>query len=283
MVKSNSDLNNINPDFLKNKYTVRLAWDGFNSEFINKFINKFIDIKYLDLGTFTDEKISLDFVYKFKKLEGLVFPLWKKCDFILECDKLPKSLYSLNLNVWTKKSIINSIDALNKTNLQHLVISGFEEKDLTILSGLTNLKSLSFKTARIKSLKGIETLTNLKVLSFGGVRSLTDVSDIVTLQKLKFLEFDICWKMQDFSSIGKIKNLEVLHLMDCKNLASIKFVKNMPKLRQLYTLGTTIINDFDTTPAQNIPIFFGSQDNKYNKQYPEKEIIEGQRTESNYL
>ncbi len=278
MIEANSDLNNINPDFLKNKYTVRLAWNDFNSEFINKFI----DIKYLDLGTFTDEKISLDFVYKFKNLEGLVFPLYKDTKFILECDKLPKSLYSLNFNIYSKKKALN-IETLNKTDLEHLTISDFNEKDLTKLSGLTNLKSLSFKTAKIKSLKGIENLINLKVLSFGGVRSLTDISDITTLQKLKFLEFDICWKMQDFSPIGELKELEVLKLMDCKNLSSIKFVKELPNLRQLYTLGTTIINDFDTTFAKDIPVFFGSQDNKYNKQYPEKEIIEEQRTESNYL
>ena len=89
--------------------------------------------------------------------------------------------------------------------------------------------------------------------------------------------------MQDFSPIGDLKDLEVLQLMDCKNLASIKFVKNLPELRQLYTLGTTIINDYDTTPAENIPVFFGSQYVKYNKEFPEKEIKEGQKTESNYL
>lgn len=283
MVKSDSDLENINPDFLKNKYTVRLAWSDFNKVFIEKFIEKFKNVKNLDLGTFTDEVISLDFVYEFKELEGLVFPLFKDTEFILDCSKLPKSLYSLHFQVYSKNKLKN-IEALNKTDLKHLVISDFIEKDLTKLSSLTNLKSLSFKTAKIKSLKGIETLINLKCLSFGGVRSLTDISDIKTLQKLKFLEFDICWKLQDFSPIGKLKELEVLQLMDCKNLASIKFVKELPKLKQLYTLGTTIINDYETTPAKDIPIYFGSRaSNKYNKEYPEKEIKEGQKTWNSYL
>jgi len=281
MVKSDSDLNNINPDFLKNKYTVRLAWSGFSQEFINKFIEIFINLKYLDLGTFTDEVISLDFVYNFKKLEGLVFPLFRDSKFILDCNKLTKSLYSLNFRVYSKNKLKN-LESLNDS-LEHLAVSDFDEKDLTKLNSLTNLKSLSFKTARIKTLKGIETMTNLRVLSLGGVRSLVDISDITTLQNLKFLEFDVCWKLQDFSPIVQLKELEVLQLMDCKNLASIKFVKDMPKLRQLYTLGTTIINDFDTTPAENVPIYFGSMaSNKYNKAYPEKEIKEGQKTWSSY-
>ena len=281
MIKPNSDLNNIKPDFLKNKYTVRLSGD-FDETFLRKFTEKFKNVKYLDVGTQYGNNGDNSFVYNLPNLEGLVIPLWRDCDFILDCSKLPKSLNSLHLNVWTKKSIIN-IENLNDS-LEHLTISDFNEKDLSKLSGLTNLKSLSFKTARIKSLKGIEKLTNLRVLSLGGVRSLTDISDITALQKLKFLEFDICWKLQDFSPIGKLKELEVLQLMDCKNLESIKFVKDLPKLRQLYTLGTTIINDYDTTPAENIPIFFGSRaSEKYNKKYPEKEIKEGQKTESNYL
>lgn len=223
------------------------------------------------------------FIYQLPNLQGLVISLYKDSDFILDCSKLPKSLYSLHLQVYSKKKIIN-IEALNKADLQHLIISDFDEKDLTKLSSLTNLKSLSFRTAKIKSLKGIETLTNLKCLSFGGVRSLTDISNIICLQNLKFLEFDICWKLQDFSAIEKLKELEVLQFMDCKNLASIKFVKDLPNLRQLYTLGTTIINDFDTTPAEKVPVFFGSRaSSKYNKEYPEKEIQEGQKSWNSYI
>ncbi len=281
MVKPNSDLDNIDLDYLKNKYTVRLS-GKYEEKFLEKFLEKFKCIKNLDIGNKYGGSRDNSFIYDLPNLEGLVLSLYKDVDFVLDCNKLPKSLYSLHLQVYSKKKIIN-IEDLNKTGLQHLTISDFDEKDLTKLSGLTKLKSLSFRTAKIKSLKGIENLTNLKVLSFGGVRSLTDISDITTLQKLKFLEFDICWKMQDFSPIAALKELEVLKLMDCKNLASIKFVKELPKLRQLYTLGTTIINDFDTTPAKDVPVFFGSQYIKYNKEYPEKEIKEGQKTESSYL
>ncbi len=281
MIKPNSDLDNINPDFLKDKYTIRLS-GKFDDLFLKKFNKIYKNISNLDIGNqYGDGDNS--FIYQLINLKGLVISLYKDSSFILDCSKLPKSLYSLHLQVYSKKNILN-IEALNKTDLQHLTISDYDEKDLTKLSSLTHLKSLSFKTAKIKSLKGIEPLSNLTCLSFGGVRSLTDISQITTLQKLKYLEFDICWKLEDFSPIGNIKELEVLELMDCKNLASIKFVKATHKLRQLYTLGTTIINDFDTTPAENIPIYFGSRaSKKYNQEYPDKEIKEGQKSWSNYL
>lgn len=271
MVKPNSDLDNVKLEYLQNKYTVRLSGGDYYTNFIEKFVNVFKDLKNLDIGNKTGGDRDNSFIYKFPKLEGLIISLFRDTDFILDCSKLPKSLYSLNLSVWSRKHIIN-IEALNNTDLEVLYVADFDEKDLTKLSGLTKLKGLSITRSKIKSLKGIETLTNLERISFGGVRSLTDISDITALQKLERLEFDICWKLKDFSSIEELKALKELELLDCKNLESIKFVKNMPNLKRLSTLGTTIINDFDTTPAEHIPVFWGSLNNKYNKQYPEKEL-----------
>ncbi|TRX30285.1 leucine-rich repeat protein [Flavobacterium sp. ZT3R18] len=277
MVKPDSDLENINPDFLENKYTVRLS-GKFDNYFLQEFSQKFHNVINLDIGNqYGDGDNS--FIYDLPNLEGLVISLYKDSEFILDCEKLQK-LYSIHFYVWSKKHIVN-IDGLNDS-LEHLTISGFDEKDLTKLSGLTNLKSLSFKTAKIKSLKGIETLTNLKSISFGGVRSLTDISDIKTLQNLKYLEFDICWKLEDFSPISELKELEVLSLLDCKNLASIKFVEKMPKLEQLAFLGTTIVNDYDITPAKNIQQVFGFN-NKYNVNYEEKAKEPARKSFSTFL
>jgi hypothetical protein len=270
MVKSESDLENIKPDFLENKYTVRLSGE-YVEVFLNKFVQKFNNVKNLDIGNKFGGERDNSFIYDLLNLEGLVISLYRDSDFILDCSKLPKSLYSLNLNIWTKKKIIK-IEQLNVTNLEHLYISDFDEKDLSVISTLTNLKSLSITRSKIKSLKGIENLINLEYLSLGAVRSLEDISDIVACKKLKRIDFDICWKLQDFSPIGELKEMEILELQDCKSLASIKFVEQLPKLKRLIALGTTVINDFDTTPAENVAVFWGSYKAEYNKHYPEKEI-----------
>lgn len=268
-----SNLEKAEEIYNEHKYDIRIDREINNYEFFNEFLKHFSKLDMLSVSPYGDG-VSYDFLYKMPNLRRLHLHTMYYIDF-------QNLEYLKTLSLWWNKKMITNFDKLQ--NLEHLSITEFDEKDLTKLSALTNLKSLSFKTAKIKSLKGIETLTNLKCVSFGGVRSLTDISDITTLQKLKYLEFDICWKLQDFSSIGELKELEVLKLLDCKNLASIKFVKNMPNLRQLYTLGTTIINDFDTTPAENVPVFFGSKYKKYNKQYPEKEIQEGQKSWGSYL
>ena len=269
MVKPESDLENINPDFLENKYTVRLS-GKFDDLFLEKFVQKFNNVKNLDIGNHYGDGDN-SFIYNLQNLEGLVISLYRDSDFVLDCSNLPKSLYSLNINIWTKKKIFK-IEQLNETNLEHLYISDFDEKDLSVISTLTNLKSLSITRSKIKSLKGIENLINLEYLSLGAVRSLVDISDIVACKKLKRIDFDICWKLQDFSPIGELKEMEILELQDCKSLASIKFVAQLPKLKRLIALGTTVINDYDTTPAENVAVFWGSYKAEYNKHYPEKEI-----------
>jgi len=273
-IKENGDFKKAKEYYDNNDCDISFSREIRSNTFFKDFLNYFSDIDSLSMSAYGNG-VSYDFLYQMKKLENLYLHTMYPIDF-----KKIKKLKSLSL--WWNKKMITNFDKLQ--NLEHLSITEFDEKDLTKLSSLTNLKSLSFKTAKIKSLKGIENLTNLKLLSFGGVRSLTDISDITTLQNLKLLEFDICWKLQDFSPLSELKGLEVLQLIDCKNLASIKFVKELPRLRQLYTLGTTIINDFDTTPAKDIPIYFGSRaSSKYNKEYPEKEIKEGQKSWSSYL
>ncbi len=143
---------------------------------------------------------------------------------------------------------------------------------MTTLSCLSSIKEFRRVGGKMKPLERIQHLTNLENLEISAHRFITDISQIVALQNLKYLEINTCWKMADFSPIGKLKNLRTLRIIDCKNLESIKFVKELSNLEFLSTLGTTIINDYDTTPAAHVPVFFGSLYKTYNVQYPEKEI-----------
>ncbi len=258
----NSDLEKAKELFSKNNYALRIDREIENHSFLKEFVKHFNDVESLGFTAYGDG-VSYSFLYELPNLTALSLHTMYPINF-MHLNKLK------DLSLWWNKKMVSNVDCLEQ--LENLHIIEFDEKDLTKLSDLTNLKSLSFATSKIKSLKGIETLTNLEYLSLGGVRSLTDISNITALQKLERLEFDICWKLKDFSPIGMLKELQQLKMLDCKNLASIQFVKDLPNLKHLSTLGTTIINDFDTTPAEDVPVFFGSQYKKYNKQYPEKEI-----------
>lgn len=271
-LNEDSDLKNARIEFNKGVDGVRIDGKVDNNIFFNEFLKHFKDLKSLSISAY-GEGVSYNFLKQMPNLQDLNLHCMYPIDF--------ENLKQLKkISIWWNKKMINNFDSLK--NLEHITITEFDEKDLTKLSELTKLKSLSIATSKIKSLKGIETLTNLKSISFGGVRSLTDITDISSLKNLKFLEFDICWKLEDFSPIGELKELEVLMLLDCKNLASIKFAEKMPKLEQLAFLGTTIVNDYDITPAKNISQVFG-YNAKYNINYEEKAKEPARKSFSTFL
>ncbi|MCF6351213.1 MAG: hypothetical protein L3J23_09350 [Flavobacteriaceae bacterium] len=273
VIEPNTDLKKASNLYDSNKYILSIEGEFDDVDFLTEFCRLFFDIKEVSISNWG--KCDHSFIYNLKKLTDLSFSSFQK---EIDFSKVAKLNF---LGITYEKKYLKNLNY--QTEVENLVVSDYTGKDLKALSFFKNIKYLRVVGSKLKNLNGIEHFSNLKALEISTSRSLTDISEITALQKLKFLEFDICWKMQDFSPIVALKELEVLKLMDCKNLASIKFVKELPKLRQLYTLGTTIINDFDTTPAKDIPVFFGSQYIKYNKEYPEKEIKEGQKTASSYI
>ncbi len=245
-----------------------------------------------------DFDVDFSFLYNYTKLEQLhIQTLSNEIDFKL----IPSKIVELDIPFDLKK--IKNIQSLKY--LQKIGLTEFSEKDFSSLSNLSNLENIGISCSKTKSLKGIGDLLKLKSIGLHGVgcenldeldsltecqtltissfKKLKDISNISALSNLKYLDISGCSNLEDFSSIGQLKKLEVLRLTNCKNLKSIKFIEKLPNLHQLSVLGSTVINDFDTTPARNLKVFYGSLDERYNKQYPEKEIQAEVRGIGKYL
>jgi len=253
---------------LENYHSRELGFTTFSSQkqldVISKEFNK---VKYISLNPSIEGKQN--FIYEFKDLEELHVHFWKDIKVTVDFNKIPQLTF-LSMN-WHPKYIEN----LNsQTEVEILSISDYKENDLKPIKHFTKLKYLRIHNGSLKNLNGIENFKHLEKLELIYLRSLNDISEISTLNNIKKIELDSLYKLSDFSPMGQIEKLEDLEIIDCKKLASIKFVKKLSNLNRLVTLGTTIINDFDTTPAKDVPIFFGSRaSSKYNVEYPEKEIL----------
>lgn len=274
-IHRNSNLIAVDEKYKNEDYTIQIA-DTLSSKQLQLFVKEFKHVRKLSL--INTQEGELDFLYQLKNLNMLSIHFYSDRKAFIDFKRIAL-LDSLAMNWYPK--FFKNID-YQSNSLKKLTLSDFFVEDLRVLESLVRLESFRTVGGKFRSLNGIEKWTELKRLEISAHRSLTNIDSIINLQKLKFLEINSCWKLQDFSPIGQLVELEVLKIIDCKNLASIKFVEGMPKLRQLYTLGTTMINDYDTTPAEHVPIFFGSLDKKYTKMYPEKEIREGQRGWSSY-
>ncbi|OEK08793.1 hypothetical protein A8C32_00505 [Flavivirga aquatica] len=249
------------------KHFLNLEGKFNNEEFLKDFASIFNKIEQLSLSN--SGLASNDFVYSLSKLKILSIGFYTDVDTIIDMGKV-NMLETLSIS-WYPKKIKN---LSHQTKVKDLNLTRYKEKDLTTLKCFENILELSMLGGSLKSLKGIESFNNLEILKLTDLRSLDNISHISSLNNIKKINFDSLYKLSDFSPLGEIEKLEDLEIIDCKKLASIKFVKNLSNLNRLVTLGTTIINDFDTTPAKDVPIFFGSRaSSKYNVEYPEKEIL----------
>ncbi|MGS4346445.1 hypothetical protein ACKUSY_12795 [Myroides odoratus] len=274
-IRANSDLTFVDQKYKNGNYTIQIS-DTLSSEQLQLFVQEFKEVRNLNL--INTQKGELDFLYQLKNLKTLNIHFYSDIKAFVDFKRIAL-LDSLSMN-WYPKYFKNI--EYQSNSLKHLNISDLLDADLTMLESLAHLETFRTVGGKLRCLNGIERWSKLKKLEISAHRSLSNIDSLSNLQKLKYLEINTCWKLQDFSPIGQLSELEVLKIIDCKNLVSIQFVRQMPKLRQLYTLGTTVINDYDTTPAEHVPIFFGSFDKRYNKMYPEKEIREGQRGWSSY-
>ncbi len=209
-----------------------------------KFSRDNISIESADISSFKENDCSI--LKKFKVLD----------DLSLDCDKKCKSLKGLE-----------AIESLKRLGI------GAPLKSFQTLAELTQLTNLVFTRFRVKSLDELSNLNNLQSLSFSS-RTITDITAISELQNLTAVSLIGCWKLEDFSAIGKLKNLRFLEIEDCKRLRSINFVKNLPKLEQLTLYGTTVVNDFNLKPAENIErVYIQNNLKQYNVDLEYKSII----------
>lgn len=91
------------------------------------------------------------------------------------------------------------------TQLRDLFLGNYNEKDLSQLSGLKNLKYLRINLGSIISLNGLRNITGLEELLLMQATKLEDIADILELEHLKYLRIDNCKRVRNINSIKKMK------------------------------------------------------------------------------
>jgi Leucine-rich repeat (LRR) protein len=150
--------------------------------------------------------------------------------------------------------------------LQHLAIVEYQDKDLLPIKSLKSLKRLTIKTSKFQSLAGIEFLPHLEYLDLGNCKQLQSIIHLNGLQKLNRIHLDSCPKITDYNSLTDLPSLDCLIIMDSKEIASIQFMQNFPRLKYLALTGTTTIVDGDLSPLDNIPEVAFAPKKHYNRQ-----------------
>jgi hypothetical protein len=167
-----------------------------------------------------------------------------------------------------------------------LWLRGYRPKkyhDLSRFKAIDKLEHLHIALSNIKTLKGIEALHVLRELALSYCRSLEDISELsentATLQEL---QIDRCKKARNLEMmLKKLKQLRKIILSHCRDLPSLKFVKQLPKLEFLSFVDTNVL-DGDITPCLNLKFVGFMNKRHFSHTFEEvRSIIEKRTNEQN--
>ena len=144
-----------------------------------------------------------------------------------------------------RKGITNLRGLEHATNLDTLILSGNEIRDVAPLAGLTSLEYLSLSGNRIADVTPLAGLRDLERL-FLYESGLTDVSSLVTLTKLKSLAIGGNYQLGDDKVSGLVTRLTDLTWLKVNgtSLTNIAFLEKLKKLKWLNISANRGVTDF---------------------------------------
>ncbi|QQP81285.1 hypothetical protein JI729_08045 [Bacillus sp. TK-2] len=130
-------------------------------------------------------------------------------------------------------------------NLKELYIWKYKpkQKNLEELISLQKIEKLSITQGNISSLKGCRSFPKLKHLELNYLRHLEHIDEIENnASTLKHIEFDHCSKLKNHEYLRYLTELETLILSSCGNIRNLQFIKELPKLKHLSFVDSTIVD-----------------------------------------
>jgi len=101
-----------------------------------------------------------------------------------------------------------------------LNLSKTKIRDLSPLSGLTDLEYLDLSLTDVSNLEPLSGLTNLKTLDLGGCWRVRDISPLAKFEKLESLKLGGT-QVRDLSPLRSLKNLREIELSSCYRLRDL--------------------------------------------------------------
>jgi len=132
---------------------------------------------------------------------------------------------------------VSAVEVLAKCHsLRHLSLGSVKLPDLSAITSLTNLESLSLSLGGTSNLAGIELLQSLKYLDLVMVRGLADISLVSRLHNLEMLELNTLKNIDALPDLSqtKLNRIELqtmrgIHdlspLLDCPNLETCDLIE----------------------------------------------------------
>jgi Leucine Rich repeats (2 copies) len=148
----------------------------------------------------------------------------------LNLDDLPDTLRGLS----HLRNLRLGVDILNRLKPPEW---GFDTLDLSPLSSLQELKSLSIVTTPVSDLSPLASLQGLQSLSLAGCLNVDDLSPLAGLQNLQKLDLSACLDLDDLSPLANLHDLRNLDLGLCFCVLNFSPLAGLHRLQTLNLFG----------------------------------------------
>jgi len=204
------------------------------------------NLKKLGLGIFELKETEILSSKNFQNLNRLYLLDTKTKALNLEYLSSYKNLKYLIVAGHTKN--IDAIGCLKK--IERLNLNSISKVPLSFVNDLPVLHTLNITLGGRDNINEIEG-NNIENLSLTWIRGFNDLRKINSFHKLKTLLVEDHIRLQKIHFDNQLDNLTDVKILNCKSLASITGLENLPTLNQLRIYKTAI--DFENFIQQSLP------------------------------
>lgn len=139
--------------------------------------------------------------------------------------------------------------------LVRAALRGYTAADLLPLGAAPGLVQVDLKDRpRLESLRGASGLPALRRLAVVGAPALTDLDDLRSLDRLEVLEVEACRGVDALDTVAGCRALTRFNASDCGDVASLRPLRDLARLRHLRLYGTTRVLDGDLSVLADLPV-----------------------------
>jgi Leucine-rich repeat (LRR) protein len=161
------------------------------------------------------------------------------------------------------------------TQLRHLILEGFPDRDLRRFEKMRNLRALEMSGGPLRSLDGLADLVDLRYLGLvrfrklaslrgvearpeltslrlSGLSQLTSLAGIEALTKLETLNMAVLKRLRNIEPVAALKSLRILGCENCGTLPSASPIAGLSQLR-VFNAAATVFQDPDLSFMRKMP------------------------------
>jgi hypothetical protein len=216
-------------------------------EKLAKFLRKYPDVALRAYGSYDSNIADLEFLRFFPDLRAFSADALYQLEDIGGLRHLGLQLRTLGLGQTKRKLSLHPLERF--TNLHRLFLEG-HTKDIDVIAGLTEVRSLTLRSITLPDLTLFAPLSKLKALDLklGGTKNLAGIE---AFRDLRYLEVWMVRGLSDLARVASCTSLEMLFLQALKNVTALPDFSALHHLQRIHLETMKGLNDL--TPLLNAP------------------------------